>query len=348
MIMKPDNAIMTQKQRKILIIQPLPGVGDMIWHVPHIRAIRRMEGAQAQIYLLTKTRSRADAMFDGDPAVNQILWLDEKAQKNLSRGNIAHLARTLRPYNFDRVYVLHHSPRYTMAAIAAGIPERCSYGFGLQRLFMNCGYALPTDFRRRHPILKATAFIEQFGEKIADRDGLLTPSPALMDVVRQRLANIPRPWLGFGIGSSEAYKQYGAEKLGALARAVALQGWHNLILLGGPPEQDIANYIREQMADMPQVNIISVLDWPLSEVIAVQAQCAAYIGNDTGFLNISAALAVPSWGLFGATEPLFHSSHIIPVVPDQGYCPKDGMNRIDPVWAAGLLGSPGANKAVMR
>ena len=44
------------RPNKILVVQPLPGVGDMIWHVPHLRAIRRIEGNDAEIVLLAKVR----------------------------------------------------------------------------------------------------------------------------------------------------------------------------------------------------------------------------------------------------------------------------------------------------
>lgn len=327
-------------QKKILVIQPLPGVGDMIWHIPHLRAIRRMVGADAHITLLTKRRSRADALFGYDPVVDAVLWLDQKDGPNLAQGNVLRLAQTLRPHQFDRLYVLHHSPRYMMAGWLAGIPERLGYGFGIQWLWSNRGISLPSDMRRRHPIHKASAFIAGLGEKSTETDGLLVPAPILIDQVRQKLTDLPQPWLGLGIGSSEAYKQYGADALGRLALALLGQGWRQFLLLGGPPEQEIADHIVAVLAPIQGVKVVSVLDWPLDEVIAAQAQCAAYIGNDTGFLNISAALAVPSWGLFGATEPLFHSSHIYPIVPEQGFCAKTGMTRLDPDMAAQTIGGP--------
>ena len=323
--------------KKILIVQPLPGVGDMIWHVPHLRALRRIEGENADITLLAKTRSRADALLAGDPVVNHVLWLDQKGQPDLSRGNVPRMAKYLRPFAFDKIYVLHHSPRYLAAAWLAGIPVRSGYGFGTQRFFINDGVSLVAGLRYHHPIHKATAFVGLLGQRINEQDGLLRPLPAMMDVVDARMANIEKPWIGLGIGSSEAYKQYGAERLGELACSLADRGWRSFVLLGGPSEQSIADYIVQKLAAYNGVQTVSVADWPLTEVIAVQAKCAAYIGNDTGFLNISAALGVKSYGLFGATEPLFHSSCIHPIVPADGYCRDHGMSRIAPVDAASVV-----------
>src|SRR5438552_15723696 len=44
--------------RRVAVMQPLPGIGDMIWHLPHIRAIARHVGAP--VTLIAKPRSLAD------------------------------------------------------------------------------------------------------------------------------------------------------------------------------------------------------------------------------------------------------------------------------------------------
>ena len=58
----------------VAVVQPLPGIGDMIWHLPHIRAIAEHVGEP--VTLLAKPRSLADQLFEGDPAVRDIMWID--------------------------------------------------------------------------------------------------------------------------------------------------------------------------------------------------------------------------------------------------------------------------------
>ena len=58
----------------VAVIQPLPGIGDMVWHLPHIRAIAAHAGAP--VTLLTKPRSLADQLLANEPAVAEIVWLD--------------------------------------------------------------------------------------------------------------------------------------------------------------------------------------------------------------------------------------------------------------------------------
>jgi heptosyltransferase-2 len=67
----------------------------------------------------------------------------------------------------------------------------------------------------------------------------------------------------------------------------------------------------------------------LSEVAALLEQSAFYVGNDTGFLNMAAAVGIRTYGLFGATEPFYHSRQIVPIIPPGGVWSRtDGMARI--------------------
>ena len=53
-----------------------------------------------------------------------------------------------------------------------------------------------------------------------------------------------------------------------------------------------------------------------------------YIGNDTGMLNVAAAVGTPAIGLFGATLPLAHSEKFSVVTPEDGIRRDGGMEAI--------------------
>jgi hypothetical protein len=61
-------------QGPVAVVQPLPGIGDMVWHLPHIRAIAAY--ARQPVTLLTKPRSKADQLMLNDACVSKIVWLD--------------------------------------------------------------------------------------------------------------------------------------------------------------------------------------------------------------------------------------------------------------------------------
>ncbi|MCB1781025.1 MAG: hypothetical protein KDJ34_13240, partial [Candidatus Competibacteraceae bacterium] len=54
---------------------------------------------------------------------------------------------------------------------------------------------------------------------------------------------------------------------------------------------------------------------PLEQTAALLASSCCYIGNDTGVLNMAAALETPVLGLFGGSPPLTHSRFIHAITP---------------------------------
>ena len=100
---------------RTLIVQPLPGIGDMVWHLPHIHAIAAttMEG---RVDLLTKPRSQADRLLRADPRVGQILWLEREVGRHAGPRGLLRLAALLRRQDYQRAWFLHGSARYVLAA----------------------------------------------------------------------------------------------------------------------------------------------------------------------------------------------------------------------------------------
>ena len=68
------GGMMTTTPQRLVVVQPLPGIGDMVWHLPHIRALAAQAGGP--VTLLAKPRSRADEIFAAEATVGDIIWVD--------------------------------------------------------------------------------------------------------------------------------------------------------------------------------------------------------------------------------------------------------------------------------
>ena len=112
--------------RRTLIVQPLPGIGDMVWHLPHIHAIAATT-TRERVDILTKPRSQADRLLCADPSVGRILWVEREAGRHAGLRGLLRLAALLRQGQYQRAWFLHGSARYVLAALLAGIPERIGY-----------------------------------------------------------------------------------------------------------------------------------------------------------------------------------------------------------------------------
>ena len=68
-------------------------IGDMLWHLPHLRAIARA-GTAGSVTLLTKRRSQADRLLAAEPAVGEILWVERNPGRHDGVSGILRLAHT--------------------------------------------------------------------------------------------------------------------------------------------------------------------------------------------------------------------------------------------------------------
>ena len=59
---------------KILVIQPLPGIGDLFWFDAALQSLSRFY--KAPLTLLTKRQSQAQHLYKNSPYVKEILWVE--------------------------------------------------------------------------------------------------------------------------------------------------------------------------------------------------------------------------------------------------------------------------------
>jgi heptosyltransferase-2 len=313
--------------RHVAVLQPLPGIGDMIWHLPHIRAIADHVGAP--VTLIAKPRSAADQLFRAERAVHQVMWLDRNPERRHGQHDgplgLRRLVSDLRLRRFEAIYLLHHSQTIALTTMIAGIPNRYGYGYRLQRLSLNRAPFLPASALRLHPHEQATRWLAAAAIPLDDPEPCLAVEPQ----ARERMAG----WIGaaavvaIGIGSSEPYKQWGAERFASLAAALIASGWTSLVLVGGNAEAGLASDIAGRLGDQSRC-VRPAIGWDLGELAALLAGSAFYVGNDTGVMNLAAAVGTGSYGLFGATPPLFHSRHIVAITQPGGIDAKGAMARI--------------------
>lgn len=314
---------------RVAVMQPLPGIGDVIWHLPHVRAIADHVGAP--VTLIAKPRSAADQLFRAEQSVRDVMWLDRNPEQRHGRHDgpfgLVRFVRNLRARRFDAVYLLHHSQTLAFATMAAGIPARFGYGFRLQRLALNRPPFLSASALRLDPHRQATAWLAAAAIPLDDTE----PRLAVDLLAREKMIG----WIGgeaivaIGIGSSEPYKQWGAERFAVLVAELIASGWPSVVLVGGSAETDLANDIIARLGERAQVVRLAI-GWDLYELAALFACAAFYVGNDTGVMNLAAAVGTSSFGLFGATPPLWHSARIVPITPPGGIDMDNGMSRITP------------------
>lgn len=298
---------------RTLVIQPLPGIGDMVWHLPYIHAIAATTRS-GRVDIVTKPRSLADRLLEADPSVERVFWLERDSGRHAGANGLLRLAASLRKEAYQRAWVLHGSARYALAVRLAGIPERIGYGIGWQRWLLNGPARLSEDYRLAQPMARASALLDLLGLEPPESEPRLPVAAAAERTVAEAFAAWPKPWIALGVGSSEPYKQWGAERFAELALALIRRGSGSVMVLGGPAERTLADAILSRVAAGGGIAADAVA-LPLDQAAALLVGCRCYVGNDTGALNMAAALQVPAFGLFGGSPPLTHSRFIRAIVP---------------------------------
>jgi heptosyltransferase-2 len=303
-----------------LIIQPLPGIGDMIWNLPFIHAIAR-QTASGRVTLLAKRRSKADQLLSSDRYIADIIWLERSGGEHTGPGGIRRLAADLRRRQFRCVWILHHSVRYALVAKLAGIPRRIGYGVGSQRWFLSRGQYLPAGAVPRHPIEAGASLLRHLQVALDSVQPDLPVAAARQQIVRRQWQMTPDIiHIVVGIGSSEVYKIWPQQRFTGLLQKIHCRqaGKVRFYLFGGgEKEQAAADWIGRQTRPAG-VDVVSALNIPIDEAVHLLSLADLYVGNDTGFLNVAAALKIRVIGIFGASPPLQYSESIYPVLPPGG------------------------------
>jgi heptosyltransferase II len=281
----------------VLVYAPDRGIGDLMWHLPTIRAIAATT-PEGQVVLVARPSSRAAEVLKVEPSVARVLYAPHYKNKFKGVRETLDFFRLCKAETPRAVWILEKIDRPAIAAFLAGVPERRGFGLGHgQERFLSKGPYLPKSMRPAHRIDKLAAFEAAHGLAVASREPALKLDPQAVEAVKARYADRPGPWLSLGIGASEPARTWPAERFAETARRGA-DLFGTVFWVGGPHEAEIA---RGAIGDLP--NNIVACDLPLDQSAALIALSAGFLGNDSGALNVAAAVGTPCVGLMG-TAPV--------------------------------------------
>ena len=150
-------------RKRLLVVQPLVGIGDMVWHKPWIDHL----AGGFDVILAAKPTAHAKTLFHGTDGI--VGWLDIDRSMRGRRGRhdglagLLRLAADFRRARADAVLVVHHSATYTLAARLADIPLRWGYGIGGSRRWLNRGAFLGREARHERPYRKLGRYAQANG-----------------------------------------------------------------------------------------------------------------------------------------------------------------------------------------
>jgi heptosyltransferase-2 len=304
------------------VIQVKPGIGDVIWHLPFIRAIAATAPARQVTFFVPPT-SAAQDLLAAEPCVAATVYF-QHAGSELQRGiNLLRLVALLRRHHLQSIWILDRTIRPALAAALAGIPERIGLGLGSQNMFIT-NPGIGREHFHDHPIDWLRALMAAKNVPLPSTEPDLRLPTRVLTTVGEKFAPLARPWLVVGIGASHPDKDWPDDYWREFLCGLQTAG--TVFLVGGP-----ANNARAEqfIAAGGSGRIVNACALQLIETAALLRLADLFVGPSSGPLNLAAAGGTDAFGLFGSTPVLTYSKFIHAIVPEGGPS-SGGMARISP------------------
>lgn len=316
--------------KKICIVYTHHKLGDLIWQLPYIKAISDHHNQKVDLVVRKKTQAK-DILKDLNH-INKIHY--NEFRKGLAYWiDVFKLKKIFDLEKYDYVYILDKVNKPAIAAKLAGIKNIIGPGFKNQKKWITVkNYLDEKDWKLNYSeqsqkLLKINSII--LNDKFPDLE---------VNIERLKVGNddlmIDGKKIAFGVDSFEDYKMWFEEDFIKLADLLHEKGLFDYIyLVCGPDKSNVAKKI---INDSGKKYFIDCSNKDLIGVILAIKNSAFYIGNNSGPLNLSAALGVKTFGLI-ANDPVseLKYSKITPITP-QDYKDdiwtrnREGMKKLKP------------------
>ena len=281
---------------KVLVIQQRYGIGDMLIFLPYLKAIS--EKNNVKISLLAKKTSRSSELFKDEKFLDEIINLDSS---NDGVSGFFKLSKEIKEKKFDKVYIFNSSIRYKFLAIVAGIKKIYQYP-----LFTSKDIIFHT----------AKVFTEELvGKTLPTETNLLLKGEDIEKAKKTYGINEQIKNVVLGVSASGPTKRWDIENFIELALKLSHHKKCKFFIAAGKNDLEIIKKIKSSKISS---SCITMEKLSISNILPIIKNCNLYIGNDTGFMHMSASLGIKSIGIF-TDSPAYsysgYSKNILPIVP---------------------------------
>jgi len=291
---------------KILAIQNRMGIGDMVIFLPFIESIS--ENFNSPVTLLVKESSKANEFLNNNRKIKKIIDLKRSNKNNGYHDGISgflRLARELKKYSFDKVFIFNSSLRYNLICKLAGIKEIYQYPL-FEKEKQNIIEAA------KSLLLKKLNINVESNPKIFLENNLIQKAKSKFNIEDDKLNIL------LGIGGSGPSKRIPANKFIEFIKLV-LNEYDCKFFLATGQEEDEQKILKEIISSCNE-NCISLDKLSISEILPVIKNCRLSVCNDSSFSHFSASLGLPTIVLMCDTPLLYgnYSPQMFPILPE-GY-----------------------------
>ena len=282
--------------KKNLIIKPR-GIGDIVLSTILLENLHNYFPGVKIDYL---TEPFAKPAVENNPLVNKVLTI---GKKDLPFS----VAFRIRKERYDLIIDAWSNPRTALITFLSGVKYRVGFAYKGRKY----AYNIPATSERgskQHSAEHNLELLYALNIPIVSKNiHYYVEEKEDLKAKKFVKENFPSNGLIIGIIPSGGWesKRCDKEKWVEICKAISEKYNCNFLILWGPGDEDDANYIRNAL---PQKAILSH-ETGIKELAALIKNCDLIIANDSGPMHIAAALNIPTFGLFGPTNPKEHSPY---------------------------------------
>ena len=285
----------TEKILKILCIKPR-GIGDIVLSTIILDNLKSYFPG-VKIDYLTETFAK-DAVED-NPMVNKVLTMD-RTEFPLKA------AWKIRKEKYDLILDLWSNPRSAQITFLSGVKYRAGYNYRGRKYAYNI---LATSERgSNHSAEHNLELLNAIGVPVISKKIHFYLNIDALNFGKEFFKNNfnnDSPIFGIIPSGGWQSKRCDASKWVEICSAISQKYKAKFLILWGPGDEKDSNYIKDHLKDYCTL----APNTTVKQMAGLIKCCDLVIANDSGPMHISAALDIPTLGLFGPTNPLAHGPY---------------------------------------
>ena len=281
---------------KILLIKPR-GIGDIIHSTIVLENLREYFPAAIIHYLTEEFAKRA---VENNPFVKKVLTFEKK-------DFVLKVVKKIRKEKYDLIFDFWSNPKTAQMTFLSGAKYRVGFDHRGRR------YAYNMKTKSNDPNLHAAenhlVLLEYLGIPIISKKILFYLSDTEIKFAKRFIKQNVQSESIIGILPSGGWesKRCEPEKWIEICKAINGKFKVKFLILWGPGDEDDVEKIRLGLNEFA----IKIPKTTVGELSGLINECDLVIANDSGPMHISAALGIPTLGIFGPTNPVAHRPYSV-------------------------------------
>ena len=290
---------------KILAVQNRMGIGDTVIFLPFIETISRK--FNTPVSLLLKKSSKADQYIKQTDYLDKLIFLERDNKKNERHNGIIgsiRLAKELKKYEFDKIFIFNSSLRFNLIARMANIKDIYQYP-----LFKKTN---------QHIVQPAKDLIKKnLGVDVVKDPQIGVNSNLIKEAFLKFNINSNELNILLGIGGSGPTKRIPSKTFLSVMEKIYNFKKSKFFLATGKKD-DEQKILNEILNSKFKDKCIPLDNLSIADTLPIIKNCNISICNDSSFSHLSSALGIKTITLMADTPLIYgsYSSSMYPIIPD--------------------------------